>query len=57
MDKLFKPSVVTTSMESLGTFVLRLRELFPGLPNRFFLDTKYIIDRPSNYEVHKTFSD
>jgi hypothetical protein len=57
LDKHFKPLVVTTSMVSLGTFVLGLGELFPGLPNRFFLATKYIIDRPSNYEVHKTFSD
>ena len=57
LDKHFKPLVVTTSMVSLGTFVLGLGELFPGLPNRFFLGTKYIIDRPSNYEVHKTFSD
>ena len=44
-------------MVSLGTFLLGLGELFPGLLNRFFLGTKYIIDRPSNYEVHKTFSD
>ena len=57
LDKHFKPLVVTTSMVSLGTFVLGLGELFPGLPNRFFLGTKYIIDRPSNYEVHKTVSD
>ena len=56
LDKHFKPLLVT-SMVSLGTFVLGLEELFPGLPNRFFLGTKYIIDRPSNYEVHKTFSD
>ena len=55
MDKHFKLLVVTTSMLSLGTFVLVLGELFPGLPNGFFLGTKYIIDRPSNYEVHKTF--
>ena len=56
LDKHFKPLLVT-SMVSLGTFVLGLEELFPGLPNRFFLGTKYIIDRPRNYEVHKTFSD
>ena len=35
-------------MVSLGTFVLGLEELFSGLPNRFLLGTKYIIDRPSN---------
>ena len=57
LDKHFKPLVVKTSMVSLGTFVLGLGELFPGLPKRFFLGTKYIIYRPSNYEVHKTFSD
>ena len=48
LDKHFKPLVVTTSMVSLGTFVLGLGELFSGLHNRFFLGTKYIIDRPSN---------
>jgi hypothetical protein len=48
LDKHFKPLVVTTSMVSLGTFVLGLGELFSGLPNRFFLGTKYFIDRPSN---------
>ena len=44
-------------MVSQGTFVLGLEELFPGLANRFFLGTKYIIHRPSNSAVHKTFSD
>ena len=44
--------LVNTSMVSLGTFVLGLEVLFPGLPNRF-----YIIHRPSNSAVHKTFSD
>ena len=47
LDKHFKPLLVT-SMVSLGTFVLGLGELFSGLPNRFFLGTKYFIDRPSN---------
>ena len=57
LDKHFKPLFVTTSMVSRGTFVLRLEELFPGIANRFFLGTKYIIHRPSNSEVLKTFLD
>ena len=56
LDKHFKPLLVTI-MVSLGTFVLGLEELFPGLPHRFFQGSKYIIDMPSNYEVHKTFTD
>ena len=57
LDKYIKPLLVNTSMVSLGTFVQGLEELFPDLPNRFFVGTKYIIHRPSNSEVHKTFSD
>ena len=57
LDKYIKPLLVNTSMVSLVTFVLGLEELLSGLPNRFFVGTKYIIHRPSNSEVHKTFSD